>query len=449
MKTDRKPLCRRRLGLVIAWAVLQLSASLFAQPDPELHDKDVSQQAEAVKSQQLAIGKQAAKDFPQDFHAWRILGFVYSSHGHQDEMVECWQKALPLSPDQSEILDQLAKQAAKVEQHEQAVEYWQQILSADKTVPLLYRNLAASQLVLGQVDDAIRALEMQIKQTPEDAETLYLLGNARFELQDFAKAKEYYQQTLQQQPDHASATYAMVRTAARLGDTEAAAAYAAKFQKLEAAAQEVDLKVRQQYDDLAQVKARAAVTCVEAAALYRQHDRPDVAVKLLLRAIELDATNSQAIQQAADLYLDQQKFPEALTLMQRVVRLQPTLEGFYQLGMLQARLKKYVDAENSFRKMVKLAPKEALGYRALAKFYLNTNQKLPLALQTAAASAKLDASAESLFVWGWALAKNGQLLDALAALEKAVQLEPENKVYREMLASVRKTIASQPGAGSP
>ncbi|MCA9199865.1 MAG: tetratricopeptide repeat protein [Planctomycetales bacterium] len=448
MKTERKPIRRLPFGLVIVWAWLQ-AASLFAQSGQELPDKNVSQQAEAIKTQQLAIGKQATKDFSQDFHAWRILGFVYSSHGHQDEMVECWRMALPLAPEPTEILDQLAKQAAKVEQHQQAVEYWQQILSADKTVPLLYRNLAASQLVLGQVDDAIRALEMQIKQTPEDAETLYLLGNARFELQDFAKAKEYYQQTLQQQPDHASATYAMVRTAARLGDTEAAAEYAAQFQKLEAAAQEADLKVRQQYDDLAQVKVRAAVTCVEAAALYRQHDRPDVAVKLLLRAIELDAANSQAIQQAADLYLDQQKFPEALTLMQRVVQLQPTLEGFYQLGMLQARLKKYVDAENSFRKMVKLAPKEALGYRALAKFYLNTNQKLPLALQTAAASAKLDRSAESLFVWGWALAKNGRLLDALAALEKAVQLEPENKVYRELLASVRKTIASQPGAGSP
>ncbi|MEZ6119981.1 MAG: tetratricopeptide repeat protein [Pirellulaceae bacterium] len=364
-------------------------------------------------------------------------------------MVECWKKALPLAPEPTEILDQLAKQAAKVEQHQQAVEYWQQILDADKTVPLLHRNLAASQLVLGQVDDAIRALDTQIGQTPEDAETLYLLGNARFELQDFAKAKQYYQQALLQQPDHSSATYAMVRTAARLGDTETAAEYAAKFQELEAAAQEADLKVRQQYDDLAQVKVRAAVTCAEAATLYRQHDRPDAAVKLLLRAIEMDATNAKVIQEAAELYLGQQKFPEALTLLQRLVQLDSTPANYYQLGMLQARLKKYVDAENSFRQIVKLAPKEAIGYRALAKFYLNTNQKLPLALQTAAASAKLDRSAESLFVWGWALAKNGQLLDALAALEKAVQMEPENKVYRELLASVRKTIASQPGADSP
>jgi tetratricopeptide (TPR) repeat protein len=86
--------------------------------------------------------------------------------------------------------------------------------------------------------------------------------------------------------------------------------------------------------------------------------------------------------------------------------------------------------------MVEIAPRNAAGHRALAKFYLNTNREAALAKKLADKAVKLDPVADSYFVLGWASAKNGKRQQALAALQKAIQLNPGNATYQQLYRTV-------------
>jgi tetratricopeptide (TPR) repeat protein len=105
---------------------------------------------------------------------------------------------------------------------------------------------------------------------------------------------------------------------------------------------------------------------------------------------------------------------------------------------LEARLGNLAEAERYFRQSVAVAPKNAVGYRSLAKFYLNTKREAKQALELADAAVKLEPVADSYFVLGWAQAVNGHRDEAADALQKAVQMDPNNPTYRQLHEMVRR-----------
>jgi tetratricopeptide (TPR) repeat protein len=95
--------------------------------------------------------------------------------------------------------------------------------------------------------------------------------------------------------------------------------------------------------------------------------------------------------------------------------------------------------------MVQLAPNVAAGYRALAKFYLNTKRQSARARELAMAAVKLEPVADSYFVLGWASASNNKLSEARAALSRAIKLDPDNKTYRQLYELVQKRASNSNG----
>ena len=439
------------VGIAITLMVPHLPLPVGADEAVETTPQDVNgpstalrlkEQADAVKAEQHAVGSQLLQEFPDDFDALRVMGYVHSSHGNLDEMFACWRQCLALEPNRADVYDQLGQYALQAEKYDDAIGYWQQARKIDPKMPGVLANIGNALLNLGRAEDAARALQQEIKIAPMISQTHFLLGEAFFQLRDFSQAKSSYRRAVQLEPNHAKAVYGLVKVTARLGEREEAAAYSQQFQQLEAATGQSDQEYRRQYDDLRQMREKLASTCTDAGRVYLRHKNTRKAEQLWTRAAAVDSQNTACRLLLASLYTKQRKAADALRQYQELRRIEPkNVEHYQKIGFLQARLGKLADAESAFRKMVEIAPRNAAGYRALAKFYLNTNREAELAQKLADKAVQLDPVADSHFVLGWALAKNGNRRQALTELQTAMQLNPDSATYRQLYEAVRGNTA--------
>ncbi len=102
---------------------------------------------------------------------------------------------------------------------------------------------------------------------------------------------------------------------------------------------------------------------------------------------------------------------------------------FVSLGALVHRLD---PGKVPFRKATELAPERSWGPCGLAQLYLHGNRKLREAKSLAAAAVELEPVASNYAVLSEACDKNGDLAGAVAAMQRAVELEPDNTRYQRI-----------------
>jgi len=105
---------------------------------------------------------------------------------------------------------------------------------------------------------------------------------------------------------------------------------------------------------------------------------------------------------------------------------------------MNARLGRFDAAQKAFRKAVEIAPKRPEGYVALTQLYLRANQNLAEAQALAATASRLAPTAANYAVLSMACEKAGDLEGASTAIARAVQLEPQNSVYRRRQALMQR-----------
>jgi tetratricopeptide (TPR) repeat protein len=273
---------------------------------------------------------------------------------------------------------------------------------------------------------------------PDDSDAYFLLGEVHYQLRDLQQAKQNYIRATELKPTHKQAYYGLVKTCGQLGERDDADRFAQKFKELNSAMYAADREYRRQFDELEKIREEVAVTCVDAGRLYAINERLSEAEPLWKRASELDEDNPTSRKLLGALYLKQKKAREALDQFKALAKLEPTdSDHFQQLGFLEARMGNMPEAERYFKQVLAVAPKNATGYRSLAKFYLNTKREAKQAEALAATAVMLDPVADSYFVLGWAQAVNGRRDEAADALQKAVQMDPKNPAYRQLHEMVR------------
>src|SRR5687767_4240291 len=87
--TDRVRPAVATLTVAMAGLALAVSASAFGQAAAEketarLDLAAIKAETEKLRSEQSAIGAKLMNEFPRDFEALRIMGFVYSSQGDRE-----------------------------------------------------------------------------------------------------------------------------------------------------------------------------------------------------------------------------------------------------------------------------------------------------------------------------------------------------------------------------
>jgi tetratricopeptide (TPR) repeat protein len=426
------------LAGAVVWAALAARASALGQtnaakepPQPDL--AAITAEADKLRSEQSATGARLLKEFPNDFEALRIMGFVYSSQGDREKMAECWRKCAQLQPNRADVRDQLGQFEFQNQAYEAAIGQWQQALDSDARFPGAHRQIGQALLQLGKPDKAKTQLQSAIELEPNDSEAHFLLGEVHFQLRDLKSAKQNFARAVELKPTHKQAYYGLIKTCGQLGERADVAKYSQKFQELQSATYAADQEYRQQFDDLQKMREEVALTFIDAGRLYAGNNQLAQAESLWKRASELDDDNTSSRSLLGSLYLQQRKAREAVEQFEELARLEPTDPGhFQQLGFLEARLGNLAAAERYFKRVLAVAPQHAAGYRSLAKFYLNTKREAKQAQQLAATAVKLEPVADSYFVLGWSLAVNGHRDEAAAAVEKAVQMDPQNPTYQQL-----------------
>ena len=418
---------------------IQLVSPLNAQKDnAEQQSSDkVLRQADQIRQEQYRLGELVLKDYPDNFHAIRLMGYVHSSQGNLVEMFKCWQRCADLEPDRADVLDQMAKHAMQAERYKEAIEYWKKALAIDPELPGAYQLIGECLLNYGRPADARRALELATKKEPDSAEAYHLLGEAWFQAQEFEKAKRAFEKTVALQKNHTNAYYGLIKTCARLGLSDEMAKHAKAFQQLEAAAYELDQQNRRDFDDLASMRQKLANTYFDAGRIYvEQH--PEQAEQFWRRATEIETAHVGSREALAALYIKQRNASKALEQYQALAQAVPTNPVYLrQLGLLYVGMRDFPKAEQSLQALIKLNPRDPMGYRTLAQVYLNTGQKTALALKLATRAMQLQPNAESHFILGLALARSGKREQAIRSLEKAVELAPQKASYQRLLKSLQ------------
>jgi tetratricopeptide (TPR) repeat protein len=432
------------LAGVAAWVALGGSASIFAQEPaenaaPKFDAAAIQAETEKLRSEQYSVGERLLKEFPNQFEALRIMGYVYSGQADREKMVECWRKCAELEPNRADVLDQLGRYHFENQEYQKAIEHWQRALAIDVKFPGVHRQIGEALLHLSKPEEAKTYLQSAVETDPKDSDAYFVLGEVHFQLRDFKSAKQKYARAVDIKPTHKQAYYGLVKTCGQLGERDEVTKYSQKFKQLNSAMFAADREFRRQFDELEKIRKEVAVTCVDAGRLYAVNERMSEAEPLWKRAAELDQGNPTSRKLLGALYVKNRRAPEALEQFKILARLEPANPDHYQqLGFLEARLGNLAAAERDFKQMLKIAPKNAAGYRSLAKFYLNTKREAAQAQQLAATAVKLEPVADSYFVLGWAHAVNGRRDEAAAALQKSVDLEPKNPTYRQLHEMVRR-----------
>jgi membrane associated rhomboid family serine protease/Tfp pilus assembly protein PilF len=130
--------------------------------------------------------------------------------------------------------------------------------------------------------------------------------------------------------------------------------------------------------------------------------------------------------QRASMYIQQNKNDQAITELERVVRMEPAyLPAHFELGRLYAIKGDFTRAETELKSAIALDPKERSARYLLGLLYLDSKRPQEAKPIFAELLSRDPRSAEAHFGMGLVLAQQGACTDALKEYEQASVLDPE------------------------
>jgi tetratricopeptide (TPR) repeat protein len=385
---------------------------------------------------------EAVKLFDHAFHQkvdvsgyWTRLGDFYTAVGRQKptwaqkidrkRIQQCYEKALALTPDDTEIEIRLADTYADNGEFQKAADSYARLLAQNPDAPRIRERLAANYIRADKKEKAAAVLEEIIKRAPLQFAIYNYLGEVYEDLGQHEKAISNYQQSLVVNPNQPE-NYSLI-TALQLDSKQIDAAlktmatWKEKFP--------TDFRVpyftgliqtdRKQYTDavasftdaesLAQesgpdVKLSSKFYFSYAAATERAGDY-DKAVSLFRKCLQIDPADHSACNYLGYMWADKDvHLEEALGLIQKAVKLDPG-NGAYidSLGWVLFKLGRNEEALVQLRHAVDLIKDDATLCGHLADVLL----------------------------------KVGKTEEALSVLRHASELEPGNKEISDKLQKLK------------
>jgi tetratricopeptide (TPR) repeat protein len=398
--------------------------SLDASLTPEEQDR-------ALREEQLEAAHRLVAAFPGDANGSFLLGMAYLEQGNAVEATAHLTKSLELQPTRADACDHLGQIALLAGEYQRASERFRQALERDPKTPSAHFRLARALAFLGDSEQAIAEARKDIELSPQAGESYALLGETYLQLQDYASAKTAYEQAIQVQPGLSKCYYGLSVVCARLGQPEESRAYQQRFRDIEAQDRQAGRHWRQAFDSLAVTRRSVAHTHTDIGRVYQSHDRADLAEPLWQKAALLDPNNVDCRFYLAVLCEHQQKLLEALTWYEQIIRAEPANgAAYFLLGNLRMRLNQPEAAEKAFRKVIEVDPERPEGYRALARCYLQSHRRAAEARALAAQAVEIEPAAVNYFLLSSACESNDDRAGALAAIKRAVELDPGNGEYQ-------------------
>ncbi len=370
--------------------------------------------------------------FPGEPDALEIKARYQKWLGNSAEAVRLWERCIELNPRYAYAHFGIGTAAADRGDYLEAVERFRKALSSNPEWPKAELELARVLVNANQPEEAVAVLEKHLKRRTVMTEACVLLGQARAQRKDFAKAKESYTRAIESGVASADAFYGLALACARLGEKQQAKQHMDKFRKLRTEETKARKRDKVQYDDLEALKADTAGICTRAAQLFLAHGKPAEAEKLCRRAAAFDRTQVECRQALAWLCRRSGRIAEAIRLLKQLAEIEPNNVNYLiEVGRLETELRQFDATEATLRDVCRRAPKVAAARAALAQLYLAAGRNLSEARRLAEKAVELEPAGPNYVVLAAVCEKQNDLAAALAAMKRATELDRDNPGYQK------------------
>ena len=370
---------------------------------------------EHVEEQRLLAVVEAAQkrlvEAPKDTTAWGELGNIYFVHGWEGEAAECYRKAVEIAPNEFRWLYYLGLTTYKTDP-QVAVQAFAEAIILDPQYAPAHVYRAAVLRSLGHLEQAKAHLETANELDSRNPFGSLWLGELAFTAQQFEDARSHLRQALKLNPEQSEAHAAMAQVAMALGEMDAATQHAQASRKR--------TKYTQMRDPLWWDVLKLGVTTqryAERGNLYLQQGDFKRAVSELEVAISgLDKDSHLWLNYGIALLLNKQ-YGEAVAVLENT------------LIVIEKN-------ENTTRNPTELADLKVQSHYNLGLAYYHSGQ-IEKAIAAYQKAIQLEPNfADAYGGLGVIYWRSGNLNDAIRHCQKAIKIAPENIEFHKNLTRI-------------
>ncbi|MBW3596181.1 MAG: tetratricopeptide repeat protein [Planctomycetes bacterium] len=406
-------------------------------PAPLAPAKPLPETVPALVDECRGVMDRLVEEFPANPDAWEVRGRHLYQVGKNAEAKESWRKCLELAPGYVYAQHGLGMVAVREGDDEKAVELFRKALAAAPELKDTVHELHRALVRLGRPEEAIDALRKYIGQNPESTDTWIYLGQTYLTNGQYEEARQAFETANSQYPGVARTELGLGTALLRLGRREAAKTWLEKHQASRDRANALERVERLDEDDLDARMREFAFTLTTAARVYLSQGDMREGERILRRAAAFDEQREDCRQLLFEVYQQLGHGDLALKTGRELLEIAPENPNYWLThGTLAAVLGEYQTADESFRQVIRLAPQHAAGYSALAKLALQTESVTAESIDFARRAVETSPSAENHMVLAQTLAAVGNWDGARAAVERAIEADPSNAAYRQLLQQI-------------
>lgn len=384
--------------------------------------------AEYARAVAAANHGELAFDADHTFALARTLHLL----GQTEEALRLARRALAMDPARADIHVFVGDIFVALDRLDQAELSFRHASELEPALPGVQRRLGLTLDRLGHRRAAEQAFALAVAQQPDDGTARLLLGRLYLDTNRPREALEELIRACDLDPSSANPRYALAQAQIRLGERDEARRSLEQFNVLkrqeQAAADERNLA----RDDERQVRDLVAALHTDLAGIWLDHGRQDRAEAHLRQATGIAPHQPLAYRWLASLLFQTGRAAAARPMLEDWVRLQPdSVTGRVNLGTLLLELGEHESAVEHLRSALRLDPDQPQALNNLTRFLLKDRRDLGEALDYGRRLARVQPTAASFDLLGWAAHANGLPEEARAALARAVELDPNQPVYRE------------------
>ncbi len=288
-------------------------------PDPPLPETV----AELIKEAE-EVANRLVESYPNAPDSLEIKARVNYLLGRFSVSAECWQRALDLNPRYAYAYHGLGLLAAKEGDVEEAAALQRKALALVPNMPDAGHELADALMKSHKPQEAVEVLEDYLQANPSSVIGISVhLGQIYLARQDYGMAKDAFAAALAEAPKVPRAQFGLATALLRLGQKEEAAIAMERFRELRGEERSVLGQVRSQATDFRSRSINFAVRYVYAARLYLAHGDATEAERLLRRAAQLDANNTESRLLLAELYRQTSRREAAIETCRELLEIAP------------------------------------------------------------------------------------------------------------------------------
>jgi tetratricopeptide (TPR) repeat protein len=372
---------------------------------------------------------EASRQNPDDPKVKMLTALIFTSQNQYEEAIRQFESVLALNPDNMMALTSLADLLVLSNRLPEAANVYEKIIEQKPGIFLSYFNLAIIESRLRRYDRAQANLEHAVRLNPESIKVRIALGLIHEAQLKYDDAILAFHEAAELNPIDMRLLHNLARLYFKTEDYENA------------------LK---QYKAILVLKPTDVDASLDAAYLFLEK-------KMNREAIEvLDIPLNQGVNHYKLLFMKGfavnrlGDFDESIRLYRDSLALNPNYaDAHFYLGVLLDQKSERENARYHLAKAIELDPFNAQAYNYLGYMDIERGQNLDEAIQLIEHALRLDpqnaAYVDSL---GWAYYKKGAYQHAVAALERAVELDKDDTIIRKHLADAYEKIGKDKEAAN-